>query len=103
MDSDNKEEQIFTELFEEEMAASAQDEEHMLILACLSGLYAEKAISHHGGLAPGRQKCKPRQRMEGYCMLYAYYFADSPLHGEAIFRRRFRMSWKLFLKIVYAL
>ena len=36
-------------------------------------------------------------------MLYADYFADNPLHGEAVFRRRFRMSRKLFLKIVYAL
>jgi hypothetical protein len=37
MDSDNKEEQMFAEMFEEEMAAAAQYEEHMLILACLSG------------------------------------------------------------------
>jgi hypothetical protein len=41
--------------------------------------------------------------MEGYCILYADYFADNPLHGEAVFRRRFRMSRKLFLKIIYAL
>jgi hypothetical protein len=41
--------------------------------------------------------------MEGYCILYADYFANNPLHGEAIFRRRFRMSRKFFLKIVYAL
>jgi hypothetical protein len=41
--------------------------------------------------------------MEGYCILYADYFTDNPLHGEAIFRRRVRMSRKLFLKIVYAL
>jgi hypothetical protein len=103
MDSDDEEEQMFTELFEEEMAAAAQDEEHMLILACLSGLYAEKAIGRRGGSAPGHQKCKPRQRMEGYCILYTDYFTDSSLHGETIFRRRFRMSRKLFLKIVYAL
>jgi hypothetical protein len=103
MDSDDDEEQMFAELFEEEMAATTQDEEHMLILACLSGLYAEKAIGRRGGSAPGHRKCKPRQRMEGYCILYADYFADSPLHGEAVFRRYFRMSRKLFLKIVYAL
>jgi hypothetical protein len=103
MDSDDEEEQMFAEMFEEEMAAAAQDEEHMLILACLSGLYAEAAIGRRGGSAPGRQKCKPRQRMEGYCILYADYFADNPLHGEAVFRRRFKMSRKLFLKIVYAL
>jgi hypothetical protein len=99
MDSDDKEEQMFAEMFEEEMASAAQDEEHMLILACLSGLYTEAATGRRGGSAPGRKKRKPRQRMEGYCILYA----DNPLHGEAIFRRRFRMSRKLFLKIVYAL
>jgi hypothetical protein len=41
--------------------------------------------------------------MEGYCILYADYFADNPLHGEAVFRRHFRMNRKLFLKIIYAL
>jgi hypothetical protein len=30
---------MFAELFEEEMAAAAQDVEHILILACMSGLY----------------------------------------------------------------
>jgi hypothetical protein len=60
MDSDDDEEQIFAEIFEEEMAAAAKDEEHMLILACLSGLYAEMAISRHGGSTPGCRKCKPR-------------------------------------------
>jgi hypothetical protein len=103
MDSDDEEEQMFTEIFEEEMVAAAQDEEHMLILACLSGLYAETAIGRRGGSALGRRKCKPRQRMEGYYILYTDYFTKNPLHGEAVFRRRFRMSQKLFLKIVYAL
>jgi hypothetical protein len=92
MDSDNEEEQMFAELFEEEMAAAAQDEEHMLILACMYGLYAEKTIGCRGGSAPGHRKCKPRQRIEAYCILYADYFADSPLHGEAVFRCPFRMS-----------
>jgi hypothetical protein len=32
MDSDDEEAQMFAELFEEEMASAAQDEEHMLIL-----------------------------------------------------------------------
>jgi hypothetical protein len=89
MDSDDDEEQMFAEIFEEEMAAATQDEEHMFILACLSGLYAETAIGRHGGSAPGRWKCKPRQRMEGYCILYADYFTDNPLHSEAVFWHRF--------------
>jgi hypothetical protein len=86
MDSNNKEEQMFAQLFEEEMVVAAQDDEHMLILACLSGLYADKAIGRRGGSVPGRRKCKLKQRMEGYCMLYADCFADSLLHGEAVFR-----------------
>jgi hypothetical protein len=89
MDSDDEEKQMFAKIFEEEMVAAAQDEEHMLILACLSGLYAETAIGRHGGSAPGHQKCKPRQRMEGYFILYTDYFADNPLHREAVFRHRF--------------
>jgi hypothetical protein len=48
---------MFVKLFEEEMAAATQDEEHMLILACLPGLYAEAAIGHRGGSALGRWKC----------------------------------------------
>ena len=69
MDSDEEEEQMFVELMREEMAAAAQDEEHMMILGCLSSMYAGLATGRRGGSAPGRRKCKPRQRMEGYCML----------------------------------
>src|SRR3954462_7569440 len=56
-----------------------------------------------GSSVPGRMKCKARKRTEGYCMLYADYFADQPLHGEDVFLRLFRMSRKLFLKIVHAI
>ena len=45
-------------------------------------------------------KAKNRHRLEGYCMLYSDYFADAPLHGNKTFRRRHRMSRKLFLRIV---
>ena len=45
-------------------------------------------------------KAKNQYRLEGYCMLYSDYFADAPLHGDKIFRRRYRMSRKLFLRIV---
>jgi hypothetical protein len=35
-------------------------------------------------------------------MMYADYFTNEPLHPKAVFRRWFRMSQDLFLKIVYA-
>ncbi|KAK1618033.1 hypothetical protein QYE76_023550 [Lolium multiflorum] len=41
MDSDEEEEQMFVELMREEMAA-AQDEEHMMILGCLSNMMSRK-------------------------------------------------------------
>ena len=87
-------------LLEEEADADAQDEEHLMVLAALAGLFASNAKPRRGGLAPGRLKAKQRHRLEGYCLLYSDYFADAPLHGEKLFRRRYQMSRKLFLRIV---
>ena len=95
MDSDD-EEMLAAQLEEEADGATAEDEEHLQMLACLAGLYAADAQPKRGGSAPNRQKSKPRQRAGGYCMLYADYFAS-----EKKFRRRFRMNRKLFLKIVH--
>ena len=88
---------------EEEAEAAVEDEEHMLILASLADLYAKSTQPLRGGSTQGRGKCKLRQRAEGYCLLYADYFADSPLHDLATFRRRFRMSRDPFNDIVNAL
>jgi hypothetical protein len=102
MDSDD--ETMFAALMEEEAEIAVDDdEEHLMMLSCLMALYARSdAKPRRGGSAPGCRKSKPRQRLEGYCILYTDYFADDPLHGEVVFWRRFRMSRKLFLDIVYA-
>jgi hypothetical protein len=84
MDSDN--ETMFTALMEEEAEIIvADDEERLMMLSCLMALYAHDSKPCRGGSAPGRRKSKPRQRLEGYCILYADYFADDPLHGEVVF------------------
>jgi hypothetical protein len=103
MDSDDK--IMFTALMEEEAEiAVADDKEHLMMLSCLMALYARTdAKPCRGGSVPGRCKSKPRQRLECYCILYADYFAEDPLHDEVVFHRHFRMSWKLFLDIVYAI
>jgi hypothetical protein len=103
MDSDD--ETMFATLMEEEDEITVgDDKDHLMMLSCLMALYARSdAKPRRGGLALGRRKSKPRQRLEGYCIIYANYFADDPLHGEVVFRRRFRMSRKLFLDIVYAI
>jgi hypothetical protein len=102
MDFDN--ETMFAALMEEEAEiAIGDDEEHLMMLSCLMAWYARSdAKPRRGGSAPGRRKSMPRQRLEGYCILYADYFADDPLHDEVVFRRCFWMSRKLFLDIVYA-
>src|SRR4051812_38408538 len=101
MDSDD--EDIFTMFLEEEIAAATKDEEHMQILGSLARVYTQTIAPKCGGLAKGRRKCKARQWMEGYCMMYADYFADESLHEEVMFRHNFSMSRKLFLEIVHAI
>ncbi|XP_047044064.1 uncharacterized protein LOC124648322 [Lolium rigidum] len=104
MDSDG--EDVMATLMDEELAVAAAtrdavgDDEHLAILISLFAMIVEEDKPIIGGSAPGHRKSKPREMMEGYCMLYADYFANDPLHGDAAFRRRFRMSRKLFLKIV---
>ena len=98
MDSDEEEE--LATLLEEEAAADVQEEEHLMVLAALAQLLASNEKPRRGGSAPGRVKAKNRHRLQGYYMLYSDYFADAPLHGERTFRRRYRMSRKLFLRIV---
>jgi hypothetical protein len=98
MDSDDEE--ALVALLEEEADADVQDEEHLMVLAALAGLLESNEKPRRGGSAPGRMKAKNRNRLEGYCMLYPDYFADAPLHGDKVFRRRYRISRKFFLRIV---
>ena len=98
MDSDDEE--ALVALPEEEADADVQDDEHLMVLATLAGLLASNEKPRQGGSAAGRLKAKNRHRLEGYCMLYADYFADAPLHGDKVFRHRYRMSRQLFLGIM---
>jgi hypothetical protein len=102
MDFDD--ETMFTAMMEEEVKiAVADDKEHLMMLSCLMALYARTDTKpHRRGSALGHRKSKQRQRLEGYCILYADYFADNPLHGEVVFWHHFWMSQNIFLDIVYA-
>nr|XP_020197425.1 uncharacterized protein LOC109783237 [Aegilops tauschii subsp. strangulata] len=80
MDSDDEE--TFAALLEEEADADAHDEEHLMVLAALAGLFASNVNPRRGGSAPGRRKAKQRHQLEGYCLLYADYFAYTSLHDE---------------------
>jgi hypothetical protein len=82
---------MFAALMEEEAKiVIADDEEHLMMLSCLMAFYARTDTKLGcGGSALGRRKSKSRQRLEGYCILYADYFVDDPFHGEVVSRRRF--------------
>ena len=97
---DSEDEEALAALLDEEAEVNVQEQEHLMVLAALAGLLASSEKPQRGGSALGRVKAKNRHRLEGYCMLYSDYFADAPLHGEKTFRRRYRMSRKLFLRIV---
>jgi hypothetical protein len=78
---------MFATLMEEEAKIVAyDDEEHSMMLLCLMALYTRNdAKPRRRGPVPGRRKSEPRQRLEGYCILYADYFVDDPLHDEVAF------------------
>jgi hypothetical protein len=94
MDS-NDEDMVATLLEEEIDVAATNDDKHMKIHFCLLGTYTRDLKRRCGGLRPWRCKSKPRQRLEGYCMLYTHYFVDYPPHEDVVF-------CKLFMKIVFA-
>jgi hypothetical protein len=74
------------------------EKENLTILVALIAMISVEDRPIIGGSVPGHRKSKPRQRMEGYCMLYADYFVDDPLLDDVIFHRHFRMSGKHFFK-----
>ncbi|KAA1098688.1 hypothetical protein PGTUg99_007007 [Puccinia graminis f. sp. tritici] len=53
----------------------------------------------HGGSKPGKKPNIPRNFEAAYQQLYQHSFSDTPLYDSRLFRRRFRMSKELFLKI----
>ena len=97
MDSDD--EMMAAMLLEEEDAIDAEEDENIAILSCLLRLQADEeanAAPKRGGSSFGRKKSKPRQRMEGHCMLVSDYFAEVPVATAKDFRQRFRMNRGLF-------
>ena len=57
--------------------------------------------TRHGGSIPGHIVVR-RDREAAHHNLFNDYFSDNPRYGEDFFRRRFRMSRSLFLRIVDA-
>lgn len=56
----------------------------------------------HGGSRPGRGANLAREREEGHRRMFADYFAENPIYGPEVFRRRYRMQQSLFVSIMEA-
>ena len=78
--------------FDEEF--DLQEEED---LAMVLAMHINKKPKH-GGSVFGRQKLW-KERIDAHNRLMRNYFAENPTYPESYFRRRFRMSIKLFKHI----
>ena len=85
-----------------------EDEEEAIIQAIANNnmmiihyMYDQNQQVIHGGSIPGHIVIN-RDRAAADRNLFADYFAENPRFNEVMFRRRFRMSRSLFLRIVLA-
>lgn len=56
-------------------------------------------VVHHGS-RPGRARNINRERQQRHNRIFVDYFADPPVFGPDVFRRRFRMQRPSFLRIM---
>ncbi|CAN6223337.1 unnamed protein product [Urochloa humidicola] len=78
------------------------DEDDVIIVgAILAAVKRKKSRNKFCGSLPGRHSVS-RDILSGHEKIYWDYFADKPVYNEKHFRRRYRMSRALFLRIVAA-
>ena len=96
-DDDNM--QMINSLEEEEEAICRAIANNNLIIQYLLNQQNNQVI--HGGSVPGRSVIN-RDRESADCRLFNDYFSETPLYNDVMFRRRYRMSRSLFLRIINA-
>ncbi|XP_020266798.1 uncharacterized protein LOC109842316 [Asparagus officinalis] len=97
-DDDNFLSNIITEIDETEEVICEYINNNMIIA---NNLRQQNYQPIHGGSIPGHAVIN-RDRENAHQNLVIDYFADNPRFGEDMFRRRYRMSRSLFLRIVDA-
>ncbi|XP_062180252.1 uncharacterized protein LOC133884729 [Phragmites australis] len=81
---------------------SSDEEDELLVLIAIEEEEAGAARrSRQRGSMPSHAVID-RQHREGAARLYNDYFTDNPMYGDILFRQRFRMSRRLFLRIAAA-
>lgn len=81
--------------------SSSDDDDDLEMVTALYADFVSSKRPKHGGSVPGHALVY-RRKQAGHDRLMADYFVDEPIFGPATFRRRFRMSRDLFLRIANA-
>jgi hypothetical protein len=85
------------QLKDEEEAHAEEDAFHELVV--ITNDHMEKKGPKAGGSRPGKRPNINRERHIGAERVMKDYFGDNPVYDDRLFRRRYRMSRQLFLKI----
>ena len=97
---DDEDEQFLENLEENESEQDAIIAQHMNIQRAISQyLNQQNNPMTRGGLIPGHRVINRDRESADHRSFYDY-FAESPRYNDQMFRRRFRMSRSLFLRIV---
>ena len=77
----------------------SDDDDYYIVAAILTDIERKRTKRKRRGSVPAREIIH-RDRFAGNLRIVADYFADPPVYSAKLFRRRFRMSRELFLRIV---
>jgi hypothetical protein len=81
--------------------SSSDDDDDLDMFTLLLVDYARKKKRKHRGSIVGREVVR-RPQESGHDKLFRDYFCENPIYGHRFFRRRFRMSRHLFIRIANA-
>ncbi len=94
---DDDDDDLITEWWDQEELSD--DDDYYIAAALLTDIEHKRTKRKRRGSVPGREIIY-RDRFAGNLRIVADYFADPPVYNAKLFRRRFRMSKELFLRIV---
>ncbi|KAI4979088.1 hypothetical protein ZWY2020_015841 [Hordeum vulgare] len=75
---------------------SSSDDEDLVVVALVVHDHIQRQLPRYMGSLPGRAPNLNRNRERGQALLYADYFANTPLFKPDKFRHRFRMARHVF-------
>ena len=78
---------------------SSSDDDDLVVAALVVHDHIQRQLPRYRGSVPGRAPNLNRNRERGHTLLYADYFANTPLFKPDKFRCRFRMERHVFNRI----